>query len=144
MSAWRDEVRAALRDEAWSERLVALARNTVRATPGWEPGLYDDETLRQSIRGFVGLMSEALDARDQGETGPSWHLFMTATVPAYAAAGPSQASLVGASTSFLVLLTVELMTRVSGPSRDEALHWLGAFAGRYVSDVCAAVDGPSA
>ncbi len=143
MTDWRQEVGRALRDEAWLDRVLVIARDTMSTTPGWSPGQYDDETLRQTIRAFAGLVSEALDSPSGGEPGTSWQLFMEATIPAYVAAGQSAASLVGGSTSFLVLLTAELTSNVPPAARDDALQWLAAFAGRYVTDVCAAATGAS-
>jgi hypothetical protein len=137
-TTWRDAVRAALRDEAWLDRLLLLCRETMKTTPGWTPEQYDDETLRQTIRAFIALLMEALDHDAEPEAGTSWRLFMDATIPAYVAAGQSAASLVRGSATFLVLLTAEITSAVPPAVRQDVLRWIAGVAGRYVSDVCAA------
>ena len=132
-----------MRDEAWFDRLVLLARDTMSTTPGWDPARYDDETLRQTMCAFMGLLHEDLDGPGDGQAGASWRLFMEATIPAYVAAGQSAGSIVGATTTFLVLLTAELGNSVPAAKRHDVVMWLATFAGRYVSDVCEAAAGAS-
>jgi hypothetical protein len=143
---WRDAVRPALRDEAWLDRLLGLCRETITTTPGWAPEQYDDETLRQTIRAFIALLVEALDAPGAAEpqAGNAWRLFMDATIPAYVAAGQSAGSIVRGAATFLVLVAAEITSVVPPTGRDDALRWVAAFAGRYVSDVCAAATAGAA
>lgn len=128
---WQSHVRAALRDPTWTDRLVALARETMASTPGWSPNTYDDATVREAIRGFVGVLEEGLG----GTSDEVRRLFMETAIPAFVAAGELPEVLVGGAATYQVLIALELVSAVPAEARPDTARWMAAFAGSYVSDV---------
>lgn len=131
--AWRTEVSKILDDAQWLDRLVAIAGETIAATPGWTPGSYDDATLRESVRGFVAVLKESLD----GTSDDMRRLFMETAIPAYVAAGQSPESLVTGAATYQVLVATALVAAMPESARRDTLKWFAGFAGAYVSDLCA-------
>lgn len=136
---WPAAAIAIMSDDKWLDRLLALARETLALTEGWDPAKYDDEMLRESIRGYIGVVTETLE----GRTDEKRRLFLDVVVPAFVEAGQSSESLISATATYQVLVANELVAAIPESSRRETLAWFANFAGKYVSEVCASASRSS-
>ncbi len=113
--------------------MVDLAQRAASVTPEMGAGRYSREELEQLIRGFEALLLEELFQRGR----ETRELFMETAIPGLVGDGQRVASLTHASTTFSLLVAVEVLDEIGPEHRPGATVWLADFFGGYVSEVAA-------